>query len=587
MKTKEYINYINPIVPLDYSDPDVIRVEQDGISHYYYAASTFMDVPGAVVLHSFDLLNWEIGGYAFENPGEFFEHYASERMDWYEFGIYAPTIRQHNGLFYVYSPIYPDGGICVSMAEKVSGPWKTQFVVDKNGLPLSFPKCRLTDVCPFWDDDGKAYLILSNLESQNLGITWKSESESVAGSSAQLFRMSVDGTMLLDADASSREKFAHSGVCVRNIFCTEGNKIYKKDGWYYFLNVCFLGNSPCGKGMYIRRSRCIYGDGGPIEESDKFWHAGKYEMKYLGGMDEIPTQGAFFSTGDGEWYFMGQKPDDSAGGRMGYLIPVCWKKDEFPVLCMDHPLRLPLESCEIQQITEDIVGSDNFDTECLKKFWNWNHCPDENYYEMTGDALRIYAQPRIPCGVDGRVIWGVRNILFQKYIHAEQVDFEVYMNMAGMKDGQEAGIVHFNGGDEFTAFYVRMEGERKCLCLDWTDRNSKENRMPYHSEEMKDVFVLNPDHEMPGGVDRRCVPVEINGECIWLKSVIREQNGGIHEQGEFLYSMDGIVYQSMGMAQIPDSGRFRGDRIGLYTCNDSGCKGYIEFKYVNYNYQKN
>lgn len=94
-------------------------------------------------------------------------------------------------------------------------------------------------------------------------------------------------------------------------------------------------------------------------------------------------------------------------------------------------------------------------------------------------------------------------------------------------------------------------------------------------------------HEMPGGVDRRSVPVEINGECIWLKSVIREQNGGIHEQGEFLYSMDGIVYQSMGMAQIPDSGRFRGDRIGLYTCNDSGCKGYIKFKYVNYNYQKN
>lgn len=110
-----------------------------------------------------------------------------------------------------------------------------------------------------------------------------------------------------------------------------------------------------------------------------------------------------------------------------------------------------------------------------------------------------------------------------------------------VEDGQEAGIVHFNGGDEFTAFYVLQEGERKFLCLDWTDCNSRGNRMPYHAEQMKDSFVLNPDHEMPGGVDQSSEPVEIQGENIWLKSVIKEENMGIHELGEFLYSMDGIV----------------------------------------------
>lgn len=500
MKEIDYVRYKNPIVPLDYSDPDVICVEQDGAAHYYYVASTFMDVPGTAVLHSKDLVNWEIGGYAFEHPEEFFEHYSYDKMDWYEFGIYAPAIRYHKGLFYVYSPVYPDGGICVSVAEKVEGPWRTQFVTDKNGIPLSFKKCRLTDVCTFWDDDGKAYMILSNLESQNLGILWKSEPDSVPGSSAQLFQMSEDGMKLEDADASSRENFARSGVCVRNIFCTEGNKIYKKDGWYYFLNVCFLGNSPCGRGMYIRRSRNIYGDGGPIREADGFLHSGKYEMRFLGNMEEIPTQGAFFDTADGEWYFIGQNPDDSAGGRMGYLIPVRWEKDGFPELDVEQSMQIPLKQREVSAVSGQLVGSDDFKNGKLSNFWNWNHCPDELYYRVTDRVLRIYAQPRIPCGVEGKVIWGVRNVLFQKYIHAERLSFEVCINLSGMSDGQEAGMVHFNGGDEFTAFYIWKKAEQLFLCLDWTDRNTRDTREVYQAEQMKDIFVLNSDKAMLGGI---------------------------------------------------------------------------------------
>ena len=65
--------------------------------------------------------------------------------------------------------------------------------------------------------------------------------------------------------------------------------------------------------------------------------------------------------------------------------------------------------------------------------------------------------------------------------------------------------------------------------------------MPYHAEQMKDIFVLNSDYEMPGGVDQSSGSVEIKGENIWHKSVIKEENMGIHERGEFLYSMDGIV----------------------------------------------
>lgn len=73
--------YRNLVIPLDYSDPDVIRVEENGISHFYYVASSFMDVLGVPVLHSGDLLNWEIVGYAVSDFPEELEHYSSERME--------------------------------------------------------------------------------------------------------------------------------------------------------------------------------------------------------------------------------------------------------------------------------------------------------------------------------------------------------------------------------------------------------------------------------------------------------------------------------------------------------------------------
>lgn len=572
--------YRNPVIPLDYSDPDVIRVEEDGTSHFYYVASSFMDVPGVPVLHSRDLVNWEIAGYAVSDFMERLEHYSSERMDWYEYGIYAPTIRYHAGKFYVYVPIYPDGGICVSIAERAEGPWHTEYVTDKKGLPISFPKCRLTDVCPFWDDDGKAYLILSNLESQNLGIIWQSEPETVPGSSAQLFLLSEDGKVLLDADASSAAAFARSGVSVRNIFCTEGNKIYKKDGWYYFVNVCFLGNSPNGRGLYIRRARNIYGNEGKIVESDGFCHAGSYEMYFWGKPEEIPTQGAFFDTGDGRWFFMGQMPDDGAGGRTAHLIPVQWEKNQFPSLLMAEQYAFPLPFVPCGGLT----GSDDFKGKHLKPWWNWNHLPDELHYQLTGNGLRIYAQRRIDCGCRSNVIWGVRNVLFQKYVSVSEMEFTVFIDLSGMEEGQEAGMVHFNGGDEFTAFYILYQEGQRTLFLDASDRKMRERRKPHNPNDTQPPFILNPDHFSLGEADDSKTMCRIAEQQIWLKTVVKQTNHGQGELGDFFYSLDGKEFVYAGRAQIPDMSRFRGNRIGLYTCNDKRESGYVEFRDVIYRF---
>jgi len=139
--------YHNPILFADYSDPDVIR---EG-ANYYLIASTFHFVPGIPILQSTDLVHWTIEGHVVKRLN-MDPRYSMIGGNRYGKGVWAPAIRKHDGLFYVYFPT-PSEGIFVSTAPKITGPWSTPEVV--------MAQAGLEDPCPFWDDDGKAYLIHS------------------------------------------------------------------------------------------------------------------------------------------------------------------------------------------------------------------------------------------------------------------------------------------------------------------------------------------------------------------------------------------------------------------------------------------
>ena len=149
--------YKNPVLFADYSDPDVIRVG----SEFYMVSSSFHFMPGIPVLESKDLVNWRIIGHVYDRF-DFDPAYDLTNGDRYGKGCWAPAICFHEGRFWVYFPT-PQEGIFMSSAKSAAGPWSTPVQVKKIA--------GWEDPCPFWDDDGKAYLIHSVLGAGTVSYT--------------------------------------------------------------------------------------------------------------------------------------------------------------------------------------------------------------------------------------------------------------------------------------------------------------------------------------------------------------------------------------------------------------------------------
>src|SRR5512134_725684 len=132
----------NPILHADYSDPDAVRIGDD----YYLISSSFTAVPGIPVLHSKDLVNWRIINHALPRlvPDDSF------REPQHGGGVWAPSLRHHDGRFWIYYPD-PDRGIFVTTSHDPHGRWSAPALV-KAGKGL-------IDPCPLWDEDGRVYLV--------------------------------------------------------------------------------------------------------------------------------------------------------------------------------------------------------------------------------------------------------------------------------------------------------------------------------------------------------------------------------------------------------------------------------------------
>lgn len=192
--------YRNPILHADYSDPDAVRVGDD----FYMIASSFESVPGLPILHSKDLVNWQLIGHALPRlvPQE---HFATPR---HGEGVWAPSIRYHGGEFYIYYPD-PDFGIYLTKAKKAEGPWSEPVLVAGGK--------GLIDPCPLWDEEGQVYLVHAYAGSR-AGIK----------SILAIKKLNSEGTKALD-----------DGVIVYDGHeldpTVEGPKLYKRNGYYYIF----------------------------------------------------------------------------------------------------------------------------------------------------------------------------------------------------------------------------------------------------------------------------------------------------------------------------------------------------------------
>ena len=333
--------YRNPVLNADFSDPDVIRVG----SKYYMVASDFHFL-GMQVLESDDMVNWRYVSQIyrrFDEPGwDDNGHYAG--------GSWAPAIRHHNGLYYVYF-CTPDEGLYMSTASDPRGPWAPLHLVKR--------VAKWEDPCPFWDEDGQAYL---------------GRSKHGAGPII-VHRMSADGKQLLD-----------EGTTVYQGPIAEGTKFMKRNGYYYLI----IPEGGVGTGWQtVLRAKNIYGP---------------YERKVVleQGSTNIngPHQGALVDAPDGSWWFY-HFQETPVLGRVVHLQPVRWQ-DDWPLMGVDYDgngigepvaewnlgrnqgdrLLDPAKNHEPVLMIPVTQPSDDFSSPALGLQWQWNHNPVDTHWSL-------------------------------------------------------------------------------------------------------------------------------------------------------------------------------------------------------------
>ena len=419
--------YRNPILPADYSDPDVIRVGDT----YYLVASSFHFSPGVPILTSKDLVHWTIAGHVlprlpfapeYDLPGPVPTDDAGKRTprdqrtvgQRYAGGVWAPSIRHHDGRFYVYFAT-PYEGIFMSTAARVEGPWTAPVAV------VSGP--GFEDPCPFWDDDGQAYLVHGKVGAGPL----------------VLHRMAPDGKSVLDDGKVIVEDAEALPVL-------EGPKLYKRNGWYYIFAP--IGGVDTGP-QAVMRSRSIWG---PYEHREVLVPGNGLKGPHQGGWVETPSGQGWFLHFNGE----------GAYGRIVHLQPVCWE-DDWPFIGEPVPGAGPNARGGrpvLQHAAPDVGGrfpavspqtSDDFARATLGPQWEWNHNPDDRRWSLSGRPgfLRLTGGP-------APNLVSARNTLTQS-LQSRGAVITARLDAKGLVEGQRAGLAMF-GAEIGAVGAIRKDG---------------------------------------------------------------------------------------------------------------------------------
>lgn len=521
--------YVNPILPCDFSDPDVIRVGSD----YYLVSSTFQFSGGVVVLHSSDLVSWETIGHVVDDVSVLGPNFDWDRMNNYGRGIYAPSIRYHDGMFWVYFPCYGGEGIFVGTATDPAGPWTVTQLKDRSGAALS--TYHWSDPCPFWDEDGNAYLALSKPGGPYY---------------TYLFRMTAEGTQILDGEITAMNvqgtaaAYPDHGTTVAPVFSTEGSKIFKRNGYYYLFQIVFQGS---GAGPWMYRSVNLYGtkaDGTPGGPGDP----GTYETKFLGST--IPSQGAFVDTPDGDWYWVAQFNSGNYAGRRPHLLPVSWV-DDWPMPGIDTNGDGVGEMVwrGDKPVTGQAVvlpqGSDEFTSAVLHPRWQWNYQPRSGYWSLTERPgwLRLKAYTPLTTGSFFRA----GNTLGQRYVHGDWAEATTKVDISGMTDGHEAGMCLYDGGKSYCTLGVVQSGAVRTL-----------------------------RHNANGTVTDGPT---LTATTLYLRTAV-DKTG----LSTFHYSLDGATFTQLGTAYQLTWGNYRGTSIGIYGYNNLTDTGRLDVDWFHYDY---
>ncbi len=482
--------YQNPIIHADYSDPDVVRVGDD----YYMVSSSFNCAPALPVLHSRDLVNWTIINHVMPEVPPV-DHFEQPR---HGDGVWAPSIRYHDGWYYVYYGD-PDFGIFMSRTEDPYGEWTLPHLVrEAKGW---------IDPCPFWDEDGQAYLVHAFAGSR-AGIK----------SIVVLHRMSADGERLLD-----------DGVLVFDGHddhpTIEGTKMYKRNGHYYIFAP---GGGVVQGWQTILRSKNIYG---PYEDKIVL-HQGDTEING-------PHQGAWIDTPSGtDWFVHFQEKQPY--GRIVHLQPAIWQ-DDWLVIGTDDDGDGTGEP--VQQWTKPKISSadkwivpqtsDEFDSIDLGLQWQWHGNPKAKWaYTTNMGYLRMNPVIMDP----DQNLYSAPNLLLQK-MPAEEFLATAKLTFHHHHDSEQIGLVVM--GRDYAYIGLKQVDEQLMI---------------------QQVTAYDGQH---GAQEKIEFSERINNNTVYLRAEILE--GG---KVQFAYSIDGVSFTSIGAPFQSKEGKWIGAKVGLFCRRD-------------------
>lgn len=396
--------YMNPVIFSDYSDPDCICV--DGV--FWMTASSFNYTPGLPILRSTDLVNWTLVGYALEQlPGARFD------VPCHAQGVWAPSIRFHDGRFIIFFGM-PDEGIFSVSAEDPAGPWSSPVLV-KEGRGL-------IDPCPFWDTDGNGWVIHAYAKSR-------------AGFNSRLaiFPLSADGISAGESVLLFDGTEHHPTI--------EGPKVYQRNGWYYIF-------APAGgveEGWQtVLRSRSLMG---PWED----------RIVLAQGSTDVngPHQGAWVETSAGENWFL-HFQSRGLYGRVVHLQPMRWEEDDWPVIGDEgEPVDVWEKPVAPACKPNGITGSDDFSgTMGLQWQFAANRKPET--YECGEGRMRLFVRHQ----ATGK-LWDCPQVCTQK-IACPSFCAQITLDASGLGADTQAGF-GLLGGQYAYAALRRNAGEQSLV----------------------------------------------------------------------------------------------------------------------------
>ena len=507
--------FTNPLFYDEFSDPDILRVGDD----YYLAGTTMHAVPGLVILHSRDLVNWENISYCFDRF-DFADDAFSLRnhKEIYGQGIWAPCIRYANGQFYVFSNINGKGLQCYT-ARDIRGPWEHHNM-----------QGRIYDLSVLFDDDGKIYAI------HGYGEVKCTE---------------------LKPDMSGPKEETERTIIPEGNAVGEGHHMYKINGMYYLISTDY---KPNGRTL-CSRSSSIWG---PYETititADETFGYHPAPMTQVRGRIEpdgtkfgvLPAnkdatactnihQGGIVQDQGGQWWAL-LMMDFHSIGRTTTLAPITWK-DGWPMLGLEGNLgRAPRTwfkpniNVGQQTIRPPYERNENFDGKQLGRVWQWNHNPDDRKWSLRKGRLRLSSMPA------EQLMWA-RNSLTQRVIGPTSIA-TVELFTAGMKDGDVAGLGNINVPCSWLG--IVKDGDKLTLrCFEQLNNDTI------------DVSIPNPSN-------------------IYLRFVGNYDN----DSGHYEYSLDGSQFNKIGGEMVLSYQliSFQGSRHVLFTFNHKGkVGGYAEF----------